>query len=272
MAFWERTWSERAEAIKLAFGDTWPSETVFPFSWKDRIRCPGACALALPPIVESRDPIRHRRDDWLYLAMGLSQPLDKKQVDVERAAGKSYSALGVEFAFIVTDRCEWATHALYWLMTYQTDGENINWGDRFPFGFHRDSNDQLTVHMGNPDKISVAPVGEIRALLFWPYLFPDSTLFTSTGKFRIMVATGITAREWQLAKETTTIHVLLLLCRAGIAQRTIPDRKCLLSEPRWQEEWSLIKQMSPQDCEAEVEAGIGRWHLAAPQAITRGAF
>ena len=198
--------------------------------------------------------------------MGLSQPLDKKQADAERAAGESYSAFGIEFAFVVQEKSDWAASAHYNLMTYMTDGEDIKWGDRFPFGFQHTPDGKVTIYTGNVAGTSIVPVGEIRALLFWPYLFPDATLFTSTGKFMIMVATGITAREWQLAKETTSVHMLLLLCRAGVAQRTILNRQCLLSEPRWQQEWSLVQEMSPHDCEAEVEAGIGRWHLAAPYA------
>ena len=93
---------------------------------------------------------------------------------------------------------------------------------------------------------------------------PLVQLATSTGKFLVLVATGITAREWELAKETTTAHVLLHLCRAGIAQRTTPDRACLLANPRWQEEWTEIEKLAPEECEAELETGIGRWHLAKP--------
>jgi len=89
MTFWKRTWQERSDILKLAYGDTSPPETVISFSWRDRIRCPGACALALPPVEASRDPVRHRRDDWLYLTMGLSQPVDLEQLQAEREAGKS---------------------------------------------------------------------------------------------------------------------------------------------------------------------------------------
>jgi suppressor of fused protein SUFU len=264
MGFWERTWQERHDEIHRAFGDTFPPKTVVSFSWKDRIRCPGGCALHLPPIEASRDPLRHRRDDWLYLTMGLSQPLDEKQVETERAAGKSYSSFGFEFAFVTPNECTWATQALYYFITYLTDGERIKWGDRFPFGFHRRATGELAVYTGDGESAGLTPIGEMRAVLFWPYLFPDSTLVTSTGKFMVMVATGITSREWELAKQTTTAHVLLLLCRAGIVQRTIPERQCLLASAKWRSEWSQIEKMSPDECMAEIDAGIGRWHLSKP--------
>lgn len=261
MGFWERTWRERGEAIELAFGETSPPKTVFSFSWTDRIRCPGACALRFPPIRPSTDPHRHGRADWLYMTMGLSQPLDREQVMCERDSGRSYSAYGIEFALVVPEACSWAPIALKNFIEYQTDGEDIKWGDRFPFGFCRTSNGELGVYTGNADLAGIESVGIIRAVLFWPFLFPDSVFHTSTGKFLVLVATGITKQEWQLAKDFTTAHVLLLLCRSGVAQRTIADRPCLMSDPRWRREWSAIEQMAPKDCVAEIEAGIHRWHM-----------
>ena len=109
--------------------------------------------------------------------------------------------------------------------------------------------------MGNTQGIELE--GEIRAVLFWPYLFPDGQLVTSTGKFMVFIATAITADEWELAKQSTTAHLLLLLCRAGIRQRTIPGRSSLLREERWRKEWDVVKRLAPQECEAEVEKGIG---------------
>jgi hypothetical protein len=80
MGFWERTWKERSEAVNLAFGETDPMRMVVSFSWRDRIRLPGACALQFPPIEARRDPMRYQRVDWLYLSLGLSQPLDKAEM------------------------------------------------------------------------------------------------------------------------------------------------------------------------------------------------
>jgi len=260
MGFWERTWQERADVVTLAYGPTSPPDTVISFSWTDDpLRCPGACALRFPPIHESRYPIRHRRDDWLYLTMGLSQPLDKEQVENEKTAGKSYSAYGIEFAFVVPTEESWPSEALYYFMTYMTEGEEIQWGDRFPFRFYRTNNGDLAVQTGNPSTVS--PVGSIRAVLFWPFLFPDWEFLTSTGKFMILVATGITEREWEAAKRTTTAHLLLLFCRAGVGQRTLPERQCLFADARWSREWADVERMSPEDCEREIESGIGRWHL-----------
>lgn len=256
MTFWERTWLERSEAVGLAFGETSPPGIVHSFSWPNRIRCPGACALAFPPIAASRDPIRHARQDWLYLTLGLSQPLDREQVEREREAGRSYSSYGIEFAFVVEEESSWAPSALKNFVRYQTDGEVIEWGHRFPFGFYLDESGERQAFTGPGWDGGFRPVGEIRAVLFWPFLHPDSVLQTSTGKFLILVATGITAAEWDFAKRTTTAHLLLLLIRAGIGQRTRPDRSCLLSDLRWQQVAREIEGMAPQDCDAEIDATI----------------
>lgn len=257
MGFWERTWAERSEAVGLAFGGTAPPGEVYSFSWEDEIRCPGACAIAFPPVGASRDPIRHERPDWLYLTLGLSQPLDREQVERERAAGKSYSSHGIEFAFVVERESSLALFALKNFIEYQTDGEQIEWGHRFPFGFYLDENGERQSFTGPGWDHGFEPVGEIRAVLFWPLLHPDAVLQTSTGKFLILVATGITAAEWDFAKRTTSAHMLLLLVRAGIGQRTMPDRGCLLNEPRWQEVARFIEGMTPQECEAEIDTSIG---------------
>ena len=264
MEFFERTWEERGDALKLAFGETSPPEMVISFSWPDRIRCPGSCALVFPPIRESRDPVRHQRDDWLYLTMGLSQPVDREQVKAERKAGKSYSSHGFELGFIVPAECAWAADGLYGFISHITDGVQIKWGDRFAFGVARLPNRELATFTGHPKDVAVVPFGQIRAVLFWRYLFPDWEFVASVGKFMILIATGITEREWQLAKETTTAHLLLLLCLASVGQRTLVDRRCLLDSPRWQDEWARIRALDAEACDRELVAGVGRWHLTKP--------
>jgi hypothetical protein len=141
---------------------------------------------------------------------------------------------------------------LYFLLTSITDGEEIAWGDRFPFGLHRRDDGSLDAFLGMPDELPVTPYGDLRAVLFWPYLFPDWDFVTSTGKFMILVATGITGDEWESAQRTTTAHLLLLLCRAGVGQRTLPDRKSLLADPQWEEEWRRIEPLAPEQCEEEI--------------------
>jgi len=256
MPFWERTWQERSDAIKLAYGDTEPPDSVHPFSLTDRLLCPGACALALPPRPASRDPRRHSRADWLYLTMGLSQPSDKEQHHADRTAGRQYSAHGFELGFVVPEPANWPVDALDGFVSHITEGVNIKWGDRFGFGLTQEPNGSIAGFTGRAEELGVTPFGNIRAVVFWRYLFPEWEFLTSTGKFMVLIATGITAREWQLAKETTTAHLMLLLHRSGIGQRTLIDRPCMLDDPRWQSEWENIKVREPEDCDRELEASV----------------
>jgi hypothetical protein len=197
--------------------------------------------------------------------MGLSQPLDERQLDEEREAGKSYSSYGFELGFVVPDHCEWPTDALYGFITHITDGVELGWGHRFAFGFAERPSGDLGVFTGHPEDVGASPIGEIRAVVFWRYLFPDWEFLTSTGKFMILIATGITEREWEAAKETISAHVMLLLCRSGVGQRTLVNRKCLLDNPKWEAEWREIKTLHPEECMREIDDGVGRWHLDMPE-------
>lgn len=258
MGFWERTWQEREQEVRRRFGPTDPPDSVVAFSW-DEIRLPGACALVFPPVHETADPrgAWQERDHWLYLTLGLTQPLNQEQVKREREAGKQYSSYGFELGILIADRASWPTHALYLFLSHITEGLELEWGDRFAFGFRRHEDGRLGVFTGLPSELGINPVGEIRAMLFWPYVLPDSNFVTSTGKAMIFIATGITEEEWALAKSTTTAHVLLLLCRAGICQRTDPFRQSLLSEPRWKEEWQKISEMNGEQAHEELETSWG---------------
>jgi hypothetical protein len=254
--FWHRTWRERENEVRRAFGETDPPATVVSFSWDD-IRLPGACALAFPP-TSSSNADAEPRDHWLYLTLGLTQPLDAEQVRRERAAGKRYSARGVELGILTGTRADWAPGALYLYLSAITEGDMINWGDRFAFGFHQTADGELSVFTGHPDKAGVREVGDIRAMVFWKYLSPRGTFVTSTGNALILIGTGITADEWQLCQATTTAHVLLLLCRAGIGQKTDPTRKSLLADPRWAEEWRRIESLTPEQAAGELETYASR--------------
>lgn len=259
-AWWEQTFDERSAAFILAFGDTEPSNTVISFSW-DFPRIPGACALEFPTIEKQSNPPRERRDDWLFVTQGLSQPFSKEEMAAKKQSGSSFSARGFEFGLLLKSHAKWASTLLYQLTTYITDpdGAPIKWGDRFPIHFYNTSKG-LWVSPGIPDGTH-EPAGEIRALLMWPYIHSASPICTSTGKFLIMVGTGITQDEWDAAKQTSTAHVLLLLCRAGIGQRTVPTRRSVLSDPRWAADWREIQSLSDKAVQAELDIGKTRWNL-----------
>jgi suppressor of fused protein SUFU len=261
MGFWERTWKEREQEIRRRFGPTDPPDHVVAFSWSD-VRIPGACALVFPPVERSPTlELLHPRSYWLYLTLGLTQPIDKKQFERDRQAGKQFSSYGFELGFLTRERCDWPIDALYIFMSHITEGLELNWGDRFAFGFSERQVGVLDVFTAAPTAVGLEPLGNIRAVLFWPYLMPDTTFITSTGKGMIYIATGITLDEWELCKATTTPQLLLLLCRAGILQLTDPRRESVLKSPRWRDEWKKTESLGGEKADAELEAGIGRWYL-----------
>ena len=261
MGFWERTWKERNDELLRRFGPTEPPGIVHSYSWSD-VRLPGACAMAFPPTaaqLQSGGPW-HERNHWLYVTLGLTQPLDEEQVRLERAAGKQYSAHGFELGILTARQSAWVTSALSLLLTHITEGVEVKWGDRFAFGFQPTVSGELEPFTGQADELGIAAFGSVRAVLFWPYLLPDATFVTSTGKAMIMIATGITGDEWEFARATTTAQLLLLLCQAGIGQRTDLTRSSVLVEPRWLAERQRIEALGGEAADAELEAGIGRWN------------
>jgi hypothetical protein len=94
----------------------------------------------------------------------------------------------------------------------------INEGDRVPMSFYSDAQGRVRPLLGIGPDPSGAPVGAMRALIFWRYLVLKRLLDTSTGYFRILMATTITEREWSLAKETSFFHLMLLMHRANVGQ------------------------------------------------------
>jgi hypothetical protein len=256
MGFWERIWKEREDEVCRRFGPTDPPNWVHSFSWND-LRLPGGCALVFPPVEKGNDPrgAWHERNHWLYLTLGLTQPLNQQQMQKDRDAGRQYSSYGFELGILTDEKCDWPTQALYLFATHVTEGVQLKWGDRFGFGLRKTDAGDLAPFAGRATSLGLQPASELRAMLFWPYLLKDSSFVTSTGKAMIFVATGITEDEWALAKATTTAHLLLLLCHAGIGQRTIPERQSVLSELQWRQEWRRIESLGGEQAHAEVEQG-----------------
>jgi len=180
-----------------------------------------------------------RRSEWLYLSMGLSQPFSAAQDQERRANGEAHSGFGYEFAVLADRAAPWAAELLYEMITYFTeaDASVAGWGDRIAFGVYMADGAQ---HLMIGSVENRQPTGDLRALLVWPYRRRQYFL-TSTGKTDVLVATGITAGEWALAKATTSQHLVLLLEQAGIGQKTDLSRSCLTRDPAAMAAWSNIK-------------------------------
>jgi hypothetical protein len=228
-------------------------DEVVSFSWQPRPRVPGACALTLPPTEGANLP---QRREWLFLTMGMSQPLDGREVRDRRAQGLFHSGLGYELGVLTDAPATWPAKLLYDLITYVTepDAEGVvGWGDRFALGIYVvDGAEQAFV-----GAVDLQPIGELRGLLVWPYL-PKPFFLTSTGKADVLIATGITQGEWDLAKSTSSPHLLLWLTRMGIGQRTSITRACLTRDPAAMAEWANIRALSNEEAFDQLKQSVKR--------------
>jgi hypothetical protein len=245
--FWERTWNERRDSAEAVLGP--PRDEVLSFRWDDRV-IPGACMLTFPPHRGERGAAP--RDHWLYLTMGLSQPNSAAEVRERRARKDGRSASGYEFAIATRDESPWVGHALYDLVTYftQRDARVPGIGDRVTFGVYDVAGERRPL-VGGVDQ---APVGEMRALLLWPYRV-KSFLLTSTGKTDLLCATGITGDEWEIAKATSSQHLLLLLEAAHVGQITDLWRASVTLDPDAMRAWNDLRELTAQEADGRLRPG-----------------
>lgn len=241
--WWNRTFKEREEALRETFGITDPPGWVHSFSWTDFDDViPGACALVFPP--------QGRREHWLYLTHGLTQPGSKSEAEASEKSGYGY-----EFALITRERCEWPIDALYWILTHckQSD-QRLESGHRLPFWFQRGANGNLLPTIGGEPANAH---GETRAVLFWFYREAPKRFITETGYFWILAGTTITSDEWQLAKDTSSVHLLLLLRRAGVGQNCDVARRSVLDNPQFRATWEKLRQLTLEEAGTQLETALG---------------
>ena len=236
--WWVNVFRERETLLRDTFGMTSPPEHVFPLEWQDSaLRVPGACALSFPPTTG--------RHHWLTVSHGLTQPLTVSEVVPHGVSG-----YGWEFALQTGVEAPWAPDLLEQLITYwKLTGRRIDIGHRVPTLFQRTPSwgVRAWVKKAGPDVPD--RIGDIEALLFWPYLYVNQDFATTTGRFGILVGTGITHEELRMAKETSSAHLMLLLCWAGVGQQTDPYRTSVTKAERVVREWDRIRALSTAEAE-----------------------
>ena len=247
MEWWEKTWKEREDLLRSVFGKTEPPDSVIAFSW-DRLDMviPGACTLVFPPKAQDRD-------HWLYLSHGLTQPLEPSSTE------NDVSAYGWEFALLTSQASKWAPETLYELLSYWMESKTrMEVGHRMPMVFYPGRDEQITPMLRDLEPADpYPPLGQMRALLLWPYLLYPGQFSTSTGYFGIMVGTTITQVEWDLAKATSSTHLLLLLCEEGIVQLSDLDRQSVTNRATFQAKWQKIRGLSQDQAEGLLRKATG---------------
>ncbi len=228
--WWERTFQERQQATEAAFGPSHPQGSppghvvslglAWPPGRPDLI-LPGACVQVFPP--DAADPATtSAQSGWLYLTSGLSQPLSPGQAwrgvgPVRPDLGDRLSGFGAEFGL---------------LMVYVTAEAVVGDGHRVPFGFHGDPACP-SYFVGPAETFGVTPLDATAGIVLHPLVTGPASIVTSTGWLGLMIGTSVTADELAFARRTTTDHLVLLLTRAGVGQRSVFGRASVLADPRW---------------------------------------
>jgi Suppressor of fused protein (SUFU) len=263
--WWEQTFQEREAELNNLFGRSHPpgSPVGYVISLNLGIRLdnlkgslPGAAVQVFPPAPNPTNPNTILREQWLYLTLGLSQPkaADATWEGTGLASTKiaNISGYGAELGILVDDPQPWINGFFRWLLIYVLDKAPVRAGHRLPFGFYRHESGHPAWFVGSPNDTSPQPLDETRAILFWPYLAAPSVT-TRTGSFQLLMGTTITQAEYELAKQTSSAHLQLLLCIAGIGQTTKLGRPSVTADERWSHEWQRIGSISVENAVQELK-------------------
>jgi hypothetical protein len=252
-----RTFKEREDAFDAILGPSHPPQApeghVLSInrcgSGDHAVLIPGACIHLCPPVLTSREGGPRERPHWVYATVGLSQPGDPDDTPRGGERGSNLSAHGVEFGMMVSEPAEWLGSFFGELMGYATAVSPIYVGHRFPFGLHQKAG-KISWFIGQPEELGVKASGEMRALVFWPYLGGPRWFTTGTGNFEFLCATAITRDELDYAKKTSSPHLLVLLLEAGIGQLSQFDRASLLAETRFRRRAEDLARQSRDQVES----------------------
>lgn len=264
--WYNESWNERCDVLDGVLGISQPpgrdAGQVLSFNLDNAEDFPDAkikravCNI-LPPRRPPEVEERFQRNHWAFLTIGLSQPDEEPPAD---RPGDAPSAAGRELVIILDEPALWAAELLRTLMVFTTTRQPIEVGVRMRFGFYTMEDGALSWFIGTPEGNSVQPADGTAGLIFWPWLFPANTFTTSTGRFQLLAATTITENEWELARQTSTAHLMLLLCELGLAQRCIPARACSTDHPGFGTEWPGIAELPVEDVYLRLDQGVGKWH------------
>jgi hypothetical protein len=256
-AWFMRTFKEREDALGEVLGPSHPPSApeghVLSMSacgsGDHSVLIPGGCVHVCPPVVASRPGGPLKRSNWVYVTVGLSQPGDPEEKPRDNDRGTGLSAHGVEFGMIVADPADWIGSFFSELLGYAAAVSPLFVGHRYPFGLHR-SRDGTGWFVGRPEELGIEALGDIRALLFWPYLDGPRWFTTETGHFELLCATAITGDEWEYARKTSSPHLLVLLFEAGIGQLSSFNRSSVLAAAQFRQRAEELARQSRDQVES----------------------
>ena len=213
--WFEAVWSDREDrAFKELFGDLGKGVyTAGPSAYQRYGKQPHPGWLnhgvfACPPNV--------KRDAWLYVTSGLSNPWNLDQPGQDPSG---FSGLGFELAIETPQPASWAVPLLHNLMAYEllvavgtyADQDLLEYGNRVPLGG------------------SITPEFDsaIRWLLVEPPKHYPASFQLASGRVDVFRLVGATDAEVELARQTDQDMLVALLQTGGAWQRTDAARASL---------------------------------------------
>jgi hypothetical protein len=242
-------WREREKCLTEAYGESLPPGappgTVIglPPELQAVDKIPGGSVYMFPPKPEAKRPF------WIFATLGLSQPQKRDDVKPFDEANPAPSRLGLEVGFAVKEPANWTVVGLFALAQFSlSPPAPMKPGARVPCFFTHPTGEQPSLEnvapvFGQPPPGNTIMPGVV-ALVLWPALDRDGPFVTKTGRFDLMIGTGITMDEWEAAKATSSMHLLWLFQKAGIGQSTDPFRKSVFEDENNKKEWESIKALT----------------------------
>ncbi len=262
--WWNETFAERRRAIESVYGRSGADPAAAAparaerarFRWDDVV-ITGGSALTFPPAPGEADAAESP-PAWSFVTLGLTQPEPAGWADEMRGGDPELSGYRAELVMLTRERADWPLLLVRQLMWYVRKHRPINPGDRMAFGAERASDGTIDANIGDQEADGVPLLGPMRGLLFWPHLAVRPTIAVSTGPFELLVATAITAPEWEFAKRLTSEHLLLLLYRCGVGQVSALSRDDVATSHRHGEDARLVAAMTSERVAGELTALAGK--------------
>lgn len=214
MPLFEESWKYREEIVyKNLFGDTGKGIYVLDGdifltqfgqdSYDPRWLFYGV--LASPP--------NPRRDSWLYISSGMSNPWEDDDP-------QEYSGLGVEFVLETNEEAIWPIIILQRMIAFNLLLAHGRMGDAGPLDY--------THRIPLQGSVSLERPSELRNLVITSPTHYPSSFDLPSGRVDLFHFIGITDAERDYAKRTSSEELVRMLKQKGVYPLTTPSRQSLL--------------------------------------------
>ncbi len=162
-------------------------------------------------------PPSEKRDHWLYLSSGLTNPWELESPPEDRT---SLSGLGAEYVFETSQPGDWAIQLLHRVIAFDLllshgrypNREALAPGDRIPLGG------------------SIQP--QVESLITWLQIAKSpvygAPIQLESGEFYLLQVIGITEAEARLSRDQGLEPLLTILQEGGAYPVTNPERSSLV--------------------------------------------